>query len=367
MKSILKLAQLGVTKKKFLKIEAIDKNRLEFLWATGEEPTLSELKKITKSLKISMQNLADDESQGHLNVLFRDTMGKTKINFQAVANVSNFVSGVQEVVKGESVSWLNIFQGKFSQNDPELDSRLFRKFFLNDDMYSPLHNLPEIIGERLKVALFPVKSDLFDGASLAINGFPYVFVSARFKPRMLFTLAHEVGHLVSHHDLSKDFGFVDEDVESNKITTEQERYADEFASCLLMPQESVGMTISHIRKVHDIPLNSPVGDIEICFLSRIYGVSFIVAGLRCEKLKLLPNGGTYSLYKEINEKFGSPEKRADELGLPARPEIKFSNVPKFVLDKSIEAIRDGEVSIGRVSNLLGVSISKIFGSGIESA
>ena len=121
-----------------------------------------------------------------------------------------------------------------------------------------------------------------------------------------------------------------------------------FASNLLLPKAGVGIALRKIREIHQIHQDA-VGDIEILYLGRLFGVSFQVSARRCEDLGLLPSGGALSLYEQIKKEFVNPEKRAEQLGLPPRPEIKFPTLPRQVLEGAIKKVRTGEVSIGRAS------------------
>ena len=67
---------------------------------------------------------------------------------------------------------------------------------------------------------------------------------------MLFTLAHELGHLLIHHDeqnhLQSLTSKANERDEKAK-TYKKEFYAHAFASCLLMPAQGVGLALKKIR------------------------------------------------------------------------------------------------------------------------
>src|SRR5205085_974958 len=102
-----------------------------------------------------------------------------------------------------------------------------------------------------------------------------------------------------------------------------------------------------------------LGDIEVLLLSRIFGVSFVAAGRRCEDLRLLPRGGAQSLNDWLKKEFGSAEKRATSVGLPDRPQIDFPTFPKQLLDAALHGIRAGNLSIGKASSILGLSISDL--------
>ena len=127
---------------------------------------------------------------------------------------------------------------------------------------------------------------------------------------------------------------------------------------MLLPAAGVGVTLKKIRELAKIEQDQ-IGDIELNFLSRVFGTSFEVAARRCEDLKLLPRGGARALYELIRKEYGSPEKRAQYLKLPPRPEIDFPIVPERLLISAIERIKSGAVSIGKASAMLGISISDI--------
>lgn len=178
---------------------------------------------------------------------------------------------------------------------------------------------------------------------------------------MLFTVAHELGHIVAHHVSGNNFAWFDPINLFGGIRQPRrqvERYADAFASNLLLPKAGVGIALKKIREIHQVRQDA-VGDIEILYLGRLFGVSFQVAARRCEDLGLIPPGGALSLYERIRKEFGSPEKRAEQLGLPSRPEIIFPTLPRQVLEGAIRKVRAGEVSIGRASESLDVPMELI--------
>jgi Zn-dependent peptidase ImmA (M78 family) len=216
------------------------------------------------------------------------------------------------------------------------------------------------VAEELKCILFvtDLGSDT-DGASAFINNVPFIFLAPRFEPRMLFTLAHELAHIIAHHKEDADYLKIDgRIVELGRNKVKDEAFANAFASELLMPEEGVGYTLKSIReKLH--MTNPSLSDIEIIYLSRIYGVSFEVAAKRCEDLNLLPKGGSVSLSEAIKKDFGTAEKRADALGIKERPKIIFPKVSSVLLGEAIDKIQSGEISIGKVSEILSIPMDEI--------
>src|SRR5205807_1927125 len=134
--------------------------------------------------------------------------------------------------------------------------------------------------------LFVVNTAGVDGASAYLDGMPFIFISARFLPRMLFTLAHELGHLAAHHDPSQSFAVIDEEEDDAELRAHggiEEAYAHAFASALLMPRAGVGIALKKVREVAKSSGNE-LGDVEILYFARIFGVSFLAAARRCEDL-----------------------------------------------------------------------------------
>lgn len=70
---------------------------------------------------------------------------------------------------------------------------------------------------------------------------PAIVLNAQDSPnRQRFTCAHEIGHFVLRGESGDDYDYVDyRDIFSSTGEREEERYANAFAACLLMPAEDV--------------------------------------------------------------------------------------------------------------------------------
>jgi len=337
--------------------------------AAGADANLNELRSLSSALGLSLDDLMPpDKGSESGRLLFRSAaLQHERTDPVALDRISRKMDYSLALVEGRghaSLGWLNEFANSGSTYlDAEKNAATFRRLFFEDDQVSPLFRLPQVAAHRMNVLLFTVKARAFDGASALIAGVPFVFVAERFPSRMLFTLAHEIAHLLSHHGNSGDFACVDkttsDDSEFRASRRIEEQFAHAFASCLLMPAAGVGIALKKIREVHQIKGRS-LGDVEVLFLSRIYGVSFAAAAKRCEDLRLLPRGGARSLDEHLKKEFGSAEKRAAALNLPEGPPIDFPPIPERLLAAAIEKIRSGEISVGRASALLGLSVSELF-------
>jgi Zn-dependent peptidase ImmA (M78 family) len=179
---------------------------------------------------------------------------------------------------------------------------------------------------------------------------------------MLFTLAHEIAHVFFHQTGETEFLSIDFDSPKgteivSRTASNDEKYAHAFASALLMPDAAVGKLLKKIREQTGI--TGLLGDIEINWLARFFGVSFLAAAVRCESLKLLPPGGAASLDIWVRENHGSAEKRAASLGMPERPQLTFPEFPEDLLQAAISRIHRGSLSIGRAASELGISVEDL--------
>jgi Zn-dependent peptidase ImmA (M78 family) len=332
----------------------------------GAEPSLAELRRLASALSIPLTYfLAPPRSREKVDLLFRQNFSGSRVpnhstmdflaarmgySLDLLESYPNGRGMLQEIdVKGETYE------------SAEQASRHFRELFFEANQVGPLLELPRLLTEKLKIIVFVGNLREFDGASAVIEGQSFIFVSSRYAPRMLFTLAHELGHLIAHSKIDERFAVLDRgtgEARIGKSHNPKEAFADTFASCLLLPIAGVGAALRTIREVLGVTADE-IGDVELLYLSRIFGVSFQVAARRCEELDLLPSGGARSLYEKLCAEYGSPEKRAESLSLPERPNIEFSAVPPMLIEATLEKIRAGEISIGRASELLGVSLSDV--------
>jgi Zn-dependent peptidase ImmA (M78 family) len=345
----------------------IDPRRLAEL-AADAEPSMSEVRALARALKVDPAELLGTDKQDQVDFLFRDTAAKS--DPATVSKLSNRIAWSLDLLPDREVAgpwWLGQFDRR--ANDFETADRnanQFRRLFFDNDQVSPFFHLPSLTANTLGILVFLVRIAGIDGASAIFGGIPFVFLAEQFRPRMLFTLAHEIGHLIAHHEVGQAFAVVDFSAERpRKRKNALESYAHAFASALLMPSRGVAIALEQIRGLGKRG-GEPIGDIELLLLSRIFGVSFYAAARRCEDLSLLPRGGAASLDHAIRKEFGSPEKRAESLNLPPRPEIRFPRVPEPLLASVIDRVRAGEISIGKASEVLGFSISELIDANLPS-
>lgn len=220
----------------------------------------------------------------------------------------------------------------------EMATRL--RCFLGAGEVDPLFDLPAHLDDRLDVLLFPVAQEKLAGGCALINGRAFIFISEANRHEALFNCAHELGHLVTlcARQDNSDGATLDAVGDGGySAKGPYEHFADAFATELLIPARGLGIALQNLRRLLGVSGGS-LGDIELLYLARIFGVNFLAMAKRCERARLLPKGGAAALNKFVTEKFGGPERRAEELSLPPRPSIEIAPVPRSIRLAIVEEV-----------------------------
>lgn len=337
----------------------------------GAPATVQDLHALSKALSVPMRRLVLAHKTGagpEPSFLFRGIDEKERLSSPgAIEKVEQYIAACAQVLpeRNGPPMWLNeLDAGKgLSYEEAHRLAHNFRARFTPNTKNDPITDLPAIL-DSLGVIISTINKSRYEGASAVFRGYGFAFISPRFEGRMLFTLAHELGHLLAHHRDGSSATFDTIDQFKNWENGKSEAFANYFASVVLLPDQAVGMALQSIRSAYKIQGDS-IGDIEISVLARYYGVSFDVAALRCEMLGLLPRGGAISLSIQIKKEFGSAEKRAEEIGLPARNPVNISKVPQFLLTHIVSGVEDGKISAGWAAENFGMTVSELYRSHAE--
>ncbi|WP_149537784.1 ImmA/IrrE family metallo-endopeptidase [Siccirubricoccus phaeus] len=334
----------------------------------GAPADLSELRALSQGLRLPMRAFAlgrrTADGEGELSVLFRSAAQRGPRQQQSTVDfVAGFVEAAIRILpnRARPPEWLGEMRPveQTSLEAHRLADR-FRDVFLPTQLDAPLTDLPALLNDKAEIIVGGLRLSRYEGASVVVGGYGFAFVSPRFPGRMLFTLAHELGHIIAHHRQGEPAIFDSStQIAAWKQRSINERFVDTFASALLLPTRGVARALKAIRTALNATSDS-VGDIELLYLARFFGVSFEVAARRCEQLKLLPQGGATALAEALKKEFGSPEKRADVLGLPPRPEIRIPKVSDRLLLYVVDRIEAGRVSAGWAAERFGLTIGDLF-------
>ncbi len=331
----------------------------------GDAAAMPEVRAIASGLRVPMHLLARTNRASEIpriKPLFRDTQPGSTAQDLTVDKVASFVDAALAILpeRKSPPGWLEAFRtGERTYAEADRLAALFRRMIYNQSDEQPANDLFLVLGNLEGMVVTRLNYSRYEGVSLVAGNYCFIFVSPRFPGRMLFTAGHELGHVIAHH---RDNGPATLDLPSDIGTfgrrSREEAFVDAFSSCLLLPDVGVARSL-RMFKEHLGTAKSRLDDRELLLLARFYGTSFDVAARRCEDLGLLPPGMGHGLAELLRKEFGSPEKRAEALDLPARAEIPFPAISAALAEALSRAINLGEVSIGWAADRLGVTIGEI--------
>lgn len=292
-------------------------------------------------------------------VRFRNTRANAEFD-PTNERVAAFVDAALKLlpVRDGPPDWLRALwqQPHVSRDDAERLAELIRGLIYHDGLDDPAIGLPQRLNALEGFIVSQLPHSRYEGASVVVSGYIFIFVSPRFSGRMLFTIGHELGHVVANH--ANGVPHYDKAGDIGRFKNPDEAFADNFASAFLLPGHGLGLALAAVRNVLGISSDA-VGDLEILMISRFFGVSFDVAARRFEQLKLLPSGGAFSLSEYMRKNFGNAERRAEEARLPPRQAIALDRISPRLLRAASEKIQRQEVSSSWVADRLGLSIDQL--------
>ena len=331
--------------------------------AGGAGATLGEIRKIAKALGVPFSSLMDKAPAEPIRMLFRQTLDQREVEVGSQVDVVAAQVRDALVIARElpsDLTWLDLFHGLKPRVETAEDfAQKFRSSIAKLDDLEPFPQLPEVISELGIFILFS-RDPSVEGVSAIVESHALVILGPRsFKPRMLFTIAHELGHLVAHHD-SRVSGYAHLDREVSGLREPQrdeEKFADAFAAALLLPRPGILTALKAIRDLLRIE-KGPLGAIEIAWIAHFFHVSFEVAARRFEVLGLLPSNSARAFYQKLEDDYGNPERFAAAIDIPPRPDLLISPSQALV-DAAVEKVRSGSMSIGKAAELLNIPVSTL--------
>ena len=237
----------------------------------------------------------------------------------------------------------NVFKSIKANNPKEFATKVRGEVWSleNDDPINDICGLVEHAGVKIKL----IKSNLegfFGLSAFDQNGYPAIVVNIREDisvERQIFTVAHELGHIVMHQ------GSFDGGIAKEKDKEEDE--ANQFASYFLMPERAFKKSLEENKGLHWLQ--------SILHIKRFYKVSFKTVILRLidigiDKEKIWPN-----FYREYQKQYGGNLKKHKEPS-PLDPldflEDRLSALTKEALEKEL-------ISVSRAAEILDISIEQM--------
>jgi len=215
---------------------------------------------------------------------------------------------------------------------------------LGEDDIQPLLDLPARLAGQLGTLVFPIESSVIAVVGVLFERAGLLFLSNSLAHRKLTECARAFGTilaLAARNEMS-NAAFV-ATFSTSKTVGPKATFATNFAGHLLVPTRGLAITLRKIREILKVK-KAELGDVEMLYAARVFGVGFDDLARRCEREQLLPPGGARALEKFLVERFGGTEKRANELGLPARPPIEFPPIPAVLSSMLARHIDAGDLS-----------------------
>jgi len=202
----------------------------------------------------------------------------------------------------------------------------------------PLCDLREQLGNKgVRIFELPVPEDAFSGFSFRhLEHGPCILLNAtELKGRKIFTLAHELAHLLYEYIPV----LCSIPVKLKEVQGAEESKANQFAAELLMPETGVARDFRR-RDLSRMPSEKELGQ-----MGGKWCVSIQALGYRLENLGLIRGGYTDTLFE---------------------PKLKFfkrSRTPKWkrqlgeeFVETTLEAYEKGLISAGKVASGLGITV-----------
>ncbi len=212
--------------------------------------------------------------------------------------------------------------------------------------------LADAIESKLKIDVLieAHPDDALSGAAITDRSFPLIFVNSEFpRSRSLFTLAHELGHVLAGH--ADDPITLDRELSGS---TDAERMVNAFAANYLMPKDEI------CREIAERGLKAST----LAYLTYRLGVSYESLVYRLHNLRLINAEGRDKLktisWQQLSSHLNDPQLSAhlgpDQIGrLQYRATAKpAGRLPALLLRRAWDGYGKGIISIRPVAGLMGI-------------
>ncbi len=226
---------------------------------------------------------------------------------------------------------------------------------LGVDEIGPLFELAFLLPQRLNTLVFPIRHPTVASACALFDQQSLIFVSTKLGYEQLPACAHELANLATLSSRAPESNFASFTLHADSPRRgPREYFGANFAIELLVPTRGLSIALRKVRELLKVK-NRAIGDIEMLYMARIFGVSFSAIARKCERAQLLPLGGAATLEKFLTDKFAGAEQRANDLGLPDRPAVHIPIIPLTLLPAIEHRIRTGGLSHAQAAEALSTS------------
>ncbi len=309
-------------------------------------PDSQVLSKLAHVLDVKMEDLLRQENEDSLQFRFRarESFGKSAQFGAKIRNMLETYTELEKIVGFHPYAPESTPCDHVKGNESyiqEIATQFRHRLGLGDAPITNLFESVENIG--LKVLRHPIPFDSFSGLSACSADFgAFILVNSNITiERQIFTLAHEVGHLIFHRGDYKDTLREDGTKEEEKL---REEVANHFAGHLLIPQGEFDRFYRSEKDILRIKHHFRVSYQAILF--RLAALQIIDYGRESAKIK--------SIYKSRN---GIPLTNTIEL----EPCLNIEDFPANVRFNSLvwEALRMEKITETTAAELFNISLEEL--------
>lgn len=310
-------------------------------WERGETiPTLVELSRLTKVMAVPLEALLGGRDGDDMAVLFR--ADKPDALTPALRDaVAEKVAVYAEVERLAGQKPAKLPEYPMDTDDPERVEKIAFEMrnWLGLDNDDPV-NIAERIEQRgVKVILYNLPNNI-SGFSAYSNDWGAVIVVNRTHPgeRQIFTILHELGHLIFHR---QEFGGSYRPSRGNRDP--REKAANRFAGAVLLPADLIERELGRWR-------GQWLPESRLLDLKLRYRVSMRTVVMRAGQLGLISQ-------MQAGQQLGMLDKMFSRNNEPAQlPALKQ---PPRLRRLVFRALLDREITSSRAAEILGMSVIQV--------
>jgi Zn-dependent peptidase ImmA (M78 family)/DNA-binding XRE family transcriptional regulator len=309
----------GLTQRELAEEIGLTRQAINNYEAGTNVPPLNTLLEISKILDFPINFFYKERiiCENHGEVYFRSSAipCKTKDMLELKLNYlsSEIICFIEKYINLPELNLIDVeYKEEFSIKDIEDIAKRLREFWGLSD--KPIKNLTHVMQENgCIIARLNLNSDKTDGYSKWLSERPYTFLNTEKNAavRTRFTLAHELGHIVLHHNLRDG-----EDIRR------REKEANYFAGEFLFPSEAVINEISFVSLDALVPIKSK------------WGISIGAIIRRCLDLELITEERYTTLQKQISKRKWRTIEPLDDIIKCEEPQL-FNEAFKLLIDNGI--------------------------------
>ncbi len=300
--------------------------------------------------------------------LVADSPKLKSLRFRTAKTLSGREKAERDQLRHDTALWLASYRFLEQQLGDSLEFRLGEigqkdakraaieaRSVLQQDGSSPFFDLPRLMeraGIKLRIHPFGFKKTF--GLSVAdSDGGPAIVINSEDRipvERQLFSIAHELAHLVLHRHSY--------DADGAEENADEERDANMFAGNFLLPDDALGKSWEDSKGLHWVE--------RVLHIKKLFKVSYMTVLVRIGQLLALPDPGTViaQFRREYEERYGQSLKGHHEPDSLAGPvadcdpkqldqsdlvEDRFARLVRKALEREL-------ISIGRAAEMLGLSL-----------